>query len=81
MNPEEYVKSRCCDKNGKVVRDTITIDEGVAIIKITKENERSKSIEAFKLSCPQKTVCYRLNLPCSLQCSYLNKFTELLNKN
>lgn len=40
MTPEEYIKTRCCDENGKVIRNTITIDEAQVILNLAREDEK-----------------------------------------
>lgn len=40
MTPEEFILARCCDENGKIIRDTITIDEAQVILKLAREDEK-----------------------------------------
>lgn len=40
MTLEEFIQARCCDENGNVVRDTITIDEAQVILRLTREDEK-----------------------------------------
>lgn len=40
MTPEEFIKTRCCDNNGKVIRDTITIDEAQVILNLARKDEK-----------------------------------------
>lgn len=40
MTPEQFVQARCCDENGKIIRDTITIDEAQVILKLAREDEK-----------------------------------------
>lgn len=37
MTPEQFIQARCCDENGKIIRDTITIDEAQVILKLSRE--------------------------------------------
>lgn len=48
MTPEEFIQARCCDENGKVIRDTITIDEAQVILRLAREDERKKATAAFR---------------------------------
>lgn len=40
MTPEQFIQARCCDENGKIIRDTITIDEAQAILNLAREDEK-----------------------------------------
>jgi hypothetical protein len=40
MTPEQFIQARCCDENGKIIRDTITIDEAQVILKLAREDEK-----------------------------------------
>ena len=40
MTPEQIIQARCCDENGKIIRDTITIDEAQAILNLAREDEK-----------------------------------------
>ena len=40
MTQEEFIQARCCDENGKIIRDTITIDEAQVILKLAREDEK-----------------------------------------
>ena len=78
MTSDEYIKIHCCDKNDKVIRDHILIDEAVELVKITRKEERSCALDAFIKSCPcwsrfpQERKCN--------ECIYAKEFVELLNK-
>lgn len=40
MTPEEFIQTRCCDENGKIIRDTITIDEAQVILKLARASNQ-----------------------------------------
>lgn len=40
MTPEEFIKTRCCDEKGNIIRDTITIDEANVILNLAREDEK-----------------------------------------
>lgn len=40
MTPEEFIQTRCCDENGNIIRDTITIDEAQVILRLAREDEK-----------------------------------------
>lgn len=40
MTPEQFIQARCCDELGKIIRDTITIDEAQVILKLAREDEK-----------------------------------------
>ena len=48
MTPEEFIQARCCDENGKIIRDTITIDEAQVILRLARDDERKKATAAFR---------------------------------
>lgn len=40
MTPEEFIKTRCIDEKGNIIRDTITIDEAKVILNLAREDEK-----------------------------------------
>lgn len=80
MTPEEFIQVCCCDKNGKIVRDTITIDEAQVILRLAREDEKrvvkekcEKIFRGFLLKCFIKNAS---NEPFDQE----KEFKELMNK-
>lgn len=80
MTPEEFIQARCCDENGKVIRDTITIDEAQVILRLAREDEKrivkekcEKLFRGFLLKCFIKNAA---DEPFDQE----KEFKELMNK-
>lgn len=50
MTPEQFIQARCCDENGKIIRDTITIDVKTEICDVDMYEDCHDIREAIRVA-------------------------------